>query len=162
MTMSALKYAVYAAFSLVALSFVPAGAGQPDSPVGTWLTQNGHSVVRIEPCAQGVCGSIVGIDRAPDEAMPTAVDGRSQCGLTILTASAPVDGVVHGGITDPRNGHIYNAELWLDGQGRLHLRGYVGIPLLGATQIWQRFDGHIDDACRFTTAQTEAGGDGAG
>jgi hypothetical protein len=50
----------------------------------------------------------------------------------------------NGTILDPRNGSVYNATLEVteDGQ-KLKLRGFVGIPLFGSTQVWKRLP---DDA----------------
>jgi uncharacterized protein (DUF2147 family) len=128
---------------------VDASATERGDPVGNWLTQDGHGVVRIEPCAAGVCGIIVGIDRAPGDPMPTDSAGRPQCGLVIFTGTGPGQGgATEGRITDPRDGRTYHAQLWRDDTDRLHLRGYVGIPLLGATQVWQPFVGRITTACR--------------
>jgi uncharacterized protein (DUF2147 family) len=120
-----------------------------NTPVGTWLTANGHGVVSIEPCGGALCGRIVGIDRAPGEPMPTDWQGQPQCGLTIITNEKPeaVDSWL-GEITDPRDGGTYHAKLWVDEQGNLRLRGYIGIPALGATQVWHRFAGHLSSECR--------------
>ncbi len=125
-----------------------AGVG---NPVGSWLTEGGHGVIRIEPCANGLCGAIVGVDRKPGEPMPTDFQGRPQCGLVILRSSADMkDGISTGHITDPRDGKVYNAQIWVDGMGQLHLRGYIGVPLLGKTQVWRPFTGHTGKDCRFT------------
>jgi len=80
--------------------------------------------------------------------MPTDINGRSQCGLTIITDMLPSDdGAWSGRITDPRSGAVYRAKLWVDEQGNLNLRGYVGIPLFGMTQVWHRYTGSLTSAC---------------
>ena len=125
-----------------------AWAASADTPVGIWSTANGHGVIAIEQCGDVLCGRIVGIDRAPTEPMPTDVNGRSQCGLTIIKDEKPAaDGTWLGQITDPRDGDTYHAKLWLDAGGNLNLRGFIGIPLLGSTQIWRRYTGHLTAEC---------------
>jgi uncharacterized protein (DUF2147 family) len=132
-------------FGLIALS---ASATPAAGPVGTWSTTNGHGVVEIAQCGDALCGRIVGIDRAPADPMPTDAHGHSQCGLTIITDEKPAaDGTWLGRITDPRDGDTYHAKLWLDENGDLHLRGFIGIPLLGSTQTWHPFTGHLTAEC---------------
>ncbi len=137
--------------TIVALGLIswPASATGMASPVGTWSTANGRGVVEIAGCGKALCGRIVGIDRGPAEAIPTDVYGRSQCGLTIITNERPdSDGSWLGEIMDPRDGGIYRAKLWLDDNGNLNLRGFIGIPQLGATQTWHKFTGHVTGGCR--------------
>jgi uncharacterized protein (DUF2147 family) len=132
----------------VGLITTPALA-QTTSPVGTWFTASGHGVVAIGQCGDALCGRIVGIDRSATDPMPTDVQGRSQCGLTIITNQKPdADGSWMGEITDPRDGGVYHAKLWVDEGGNLHLRGFIGIPLLGSTQVWHKFTGHLAGECR--------------
>ena len=136
------------AMLVLALSVLSASATPTTSPTGTWLTANGHGVVAIAQCGDTLCGRIVGIDREPTEPMPTDVVGHSQCGLTIITNERPAeDGTWLGKITDPRNGNTYQAKLWVDEDGNMHLRGFIGIPLFGSTQIWRKYTGRLTAEC---------------
>ena len=44
----------------------------------------------------------------------------------------------NGTIYSGENGKTYTANVSLQPDGRLRLRGYVGIPLFGETQVWTR------------------------
>lgn len=125
-----------------------ASAAPPSNVQGEWLTGKDGGVVQIARCGAGLCGRIVGIRRAPGEPMPTDVHGHSQCGLTIITAAtADADGIWHGQITDPRDGHTYQARLSVDEHGDLNMRVFVAVPILGSTQVWSRFRGRIGAEC---------------
>jgi uncharacterized protein (DUF2147 family) len=133
----------------IGLTASAALAAPTDSPIGSWLTANGHGVIEIRHCGTALCGRIVGIDRTASEPMPLDVYGHPQCGLTIITNEKPeTDGTWLGEITDPRDGGRYQAKLWVDQDGNLRLRGFIGIPVLGATQTWHRFTGHLAGECR--------------
>ncbi len=132
---------------LLALSGPAAAQG---TPVGQWLTEGRDAVITVAPCGAALCGRITGItlDR-PDDPIPTDYQGRSQCGLTIIR-NATRDGedgwVVR--IMDPRSGREYRARMALDGKGRLRVRGYLGIPLFGQTEVWTPYLARVPEDCR--------------
>ena len=42
-----------------------------------------------------------------------------------------------GKILDPKTGKIYHAKMLLKGN-KLYVRGYIGVSMIGRTQIWER------------------------
>lgn len=123
----------------------------PRTPLGTWLTATDKAVVRIIRCGHALCGEIAGLARPPGEPMPTDFAGRPQCGQVILHASGPnQSGAWMGRVTDPRDGESFGARLRIDNAGDLHLRGFLGIPLLGRTVIWHPYSGTLGTNCRMS------------
>jgi len=45
---------------------------------------------------------------------------------------------VGGTAVDPENGKEYQGKIWSVGKDSLHMRGFIGIPLLGRTEVWTR------------------------
>ena len=45
---------------------------------------------------------------------------------------------VGGTAVDPENGKEYKGKIWSEGNDKLHMRGYIGISLLGRTEVWTR------------------------
>ncbi|MGA3081837.1 MAG: DUF2147 domain-containing protein [Terracidiphilus sp.] len=48
------------------------------------------------------------------------------------------DDWVDGTVVDPENGKEYKGKIWAVGKDSLHMRGYIGISLLGRTETWVR------------------------
>jgi uncharacterized protein (DUF2147 family) len=68
--------------------------------------------------------------------------------LDHITNQRPTgDGKWLGQVTDPRDGKTYQAEICVDDEGRLNLRGFIGIPLFGRTEIWHPFTGRLGADC---------------
>jgi len=127
------------------------------SLVGSWITSSGGAVVQIVPCGPGLCGRIVGIELGQNDPMPNDWAGVTQCHLTIIRTVPALDGssdaVWTGTIINPRDGRAYHALITLDQAHQLRLRGYVGLPLFGRTQIWTPYKGPMFSDCRLPTAK---------
>ena len=136
----------------------PVAAFAAPSPDGLWLTQDHDGIIGISPCDGKLCARIDGLilDHA-DDRTPVDYRGVSQCHLPLITDAEQVEANLwRGHITNPRNGSVYHVELHLETGGALALRGYIGIPLLGQTQTWTRYDGKVPEDCRMTKPE---GGD---
>jgi uncharacterized protein (DUF2147 family) len=144
-----LACALAGALAVVLLRPVSAQTPAPD-PIGLWLVEDKHGVIDIERCgADDLCGRIVWFTQTPrDVGKPPfdghnpdpALRGRPICGMVMMGSFKPAgerkwDG---GWIYDPESGDTYHARMALEADGRLRLRGYVGIPLFGETQLWTR------------------------
>jgi len=138
---------------LAAFACLPAWAQPTTDPRGRWLTASGNLEVDIGPCGEALCGTVTKVVAnhsmsRPGEAMQAA-DARPALGMRLLSDFVPsrhetrADG---SSVTTEWQGRIYNREnaktydcrMSLDAQGGLVLRGYVGLPLFGQTQVWQR------------------------
>ena len=136
-----------AGFALAAAWSAPSLADAP-SILGRWLTEDRLAVVEMAPCGAELCGRVVwiGDKEAPrtDVANPDpALRARPVCDLQILggfkQAGADAPGEWRDGwIYDPKSGKTYHAKMTLRDAATLDLRGYVGIPLFGETQVWTR------------------------
>lgn len=126
------------------------GSDKAGTPVGLWLTQEGDAHVRVSSCGQGLCGQIVWLSEPNDERGKPKLDDknpdpalrdRAVIGLKILDGFHPdpedPSRWVDGSIYDPKSGNSYSANITVNQDGSLYLRGYVGIPLLGRTAVWQ-------------------------
>jgi len=125
------------------------GSAADATVIGVWLTQNDQAQVRISECGDKLCGTIIALREplGPDGQPKTdkrnrdaAQHGRPIVGLEILRNFMRLDDKRWGGgtIYNPEDGDTYRCTLTLDNPVTLIVRGYVGIPLFGKTQIWHR------------------------
>lgn len=146
--------------TLIAL-MLASGTGaraDPVPPLGNWLTPDADAVIAIARCGAFLCGRIAGIRLdQPNDPIPHDWRGGSQCGLEIILDVHSGEDDWQGAIIDPRNGDRYRASLRVDDRDRLHLRGYILLPLLGQTQIWTRYAGPLPASCRLPAGEWQAG-----
>ena len=123
-----------------------------DTPVGTWTQVDDET---------GRPKSIIDISEAPDGTLQGAVrqvlfsdqgtnpvckkcegerHNQPVTGMTIMWGVKKDGDQWSGGqILDPHNGKTYKVKLSLtDGGRKLQVRGYIGMPMLGRTQVWNR------------------------
>lgn len=139
-------------FLVIGLSCAPAlaMAQQPaNSPMGWWLDQTGKAGIFILRCGKNLCGQIEWLRKPLDAQGRPVLDihnenaslrNRKVCGLTMLGnfVSDGPDAWQGGWIYDPASGKTYKSVMHLKADGTLHVRGYVGIPLFGRSEIWTR------------------------
>jgi uncharacterized protein (DUF2147 family) len=128
-------------------------AATPTSPEGFWSTEDHGGVIQIRPCGATLCGIIVGLSAWPaGGGVLRDVHGTPQCHLQLLAHLRlhQDDQRWHGTVTNPQDGRTYDAEVWVPDDGVLRLRGYIGLPLLGSTQHWDKFAGRVDPDCHFS------------
>ncbi|MEO1328602.1 MAG: DUF2147 domain-containing protein [Pseudomonadota bacterium] len=147
------KHGQRVALALAVVGF-SAGAAASDPVFGLWLTESRRGVIEIHPCegqAEAACGTIVWLAKPTNEDGAPLTDrrnpdpeerGRPVCGLrTIRGLRREAEGRWAGGaLYDPNDGATYRGRVEVRADGALHLRGYVGIPLFGRSQVWTRVE----------------------
>ncbi len=147
-----LKIAAYLMFGLF-LVFSNIVIAENLSPVGLWKTIDDktgkpRSLIRINESngeysatiEKGLLATDTGeaiCDKCSDERK-----NQKLLGMTIVKGLKKNGPQYDGGeILDPDNGKTYRCKMKLDETGnRLEVRGFIGISLLGRSQIWNRVE----------------------
>jgi uncharacterized protein (DUF2147 family) len=144
--------------TLINLSLIAAVLAAPlawaddTSPVGLWKTIDDSSgkptaLIRITENGGELQGKIEKLFREPGEELnPKCVactDARKNqpiLGMTIVSELRKQGDEYDGGqILDPKNGKVYKSKVTLrDGGKKLDVRGYIGMPMFGRSQVWLR------------------------
>jgi uncharacterized protein (DUF2147 family) len=137
----------------LAATLIAIGAlANPNTPVGVWRTiddTTGKPRGLVELFVEGgeLKGKIVRNFPKPGESetpLCTACKGdrrdKPVIGMVFLWGLKQDGETWKGGeILDPDSGNIYSARLELtDGGQKLKVRGFLGVALLGRTQVWVR------------------------
>jgi uncharacterized protein (DUF2147 family) len=137
---------------LLALNVNAAPISNSTSPVGFWktiddVTGQPKSIVQIEVLPnQTLMGKVATLYKDPAR-LCVACSGAAHnvpiVGLVIMSqlkqSQDNKSEWVGGQILDPKNGKVYHCAMHLVDNGqKLQVRGYIGLPLFGRTQTWER------------------------
>jgi uncharacterized protein (DUF2147 family) len=140
-----------AVFALTVVASISSAAWADNaSPVGLWrnvddVSGKPRALIRITESNGTLQGKIEKVFLAPNET-PTctrcegALKNAPVIGLIILSGLKQDGAEYTGGqILDPDSGKVYSSKISVtDGGKKLTVRGYIGVSLLGRSQIWQR------------------------
>ena len=144
-----MKY-LFFLFAFCALTVKAQEKPKADALLGIWLTGSGNGKVEIYKSDKTYRGKIIWLKEPidpktgksktdvnhPDEQKRS----RPLMGLINLWGfSYEEEGNWEGGyIYDPKNGKQYKCIISMDGNNKLNVRGYIGISLIGRTDVWTR------------------------
>jgi uncharacterized protein (DUF2147 family) len=145
---------VWIVLTLIPVGASPSGSVAADamSPVGLWKTIDDktgreRAIVRVYADRGLLFGRIEHsfVPGAETRVCVPCSDARKNqpiIGLLIIRNMKADGGEYSGGdILDPESGSVYRCKMHLEEDGtHLVVRGYIGIALLGRTQIWQRLN----------------------
>ncbi|MDR7332864.1 DUF2147 domain-containing protein [Roseateles asaccharophilus] len=139
--------------AVLLIALLAGGARADADPRGLWLTASGNLEVLVAPCGAALCGKVARVVAnqsmsRPGEAMPADAQ-PAQEGMDILLDFLPSSSETRpdgrrvttewrGRIFNRENGKTYRCLMSVGQGGELQLRGYVGLPMFGRTQTWQR------------------------
>ena len=147
-----MRHLMKAGLIALTLAMPMAAMAQNASPVGVWKTIDDEtgkpkSLVRISEEGGALSGKIEKLFRPADQDQNpkcTSCEGTRKyqpiIGMTILSGLKKDGNEYTGGeILDPAKGKVYKSKATLrDGGQKLEVRGYIGAPMFGRSQVWQR------------------------
>ena len=97
-----------------------AAASDPNSPIGTWATEDNKGTVRVEECGANICGYSV------------------NTGERILINMKPQGNKWTGRIHDPSSGRNYDSTIALKDTSTLRVQGCAFGGMFCGGQTWKR------------------------
>ena len=133
---------------ILMVAALTAHAKESATPAGLWLARDEDGIatgyIRIME-SQGVFTGIIENSAHPEKQEKTCSECRDErknqklIGMVMMRNVKAQDGIFVGDeILDPFTGNTYRVRLKLLEHNKMEIRGYIGITLLGRTQIWER------------------------
>jgi len=134
---------------LLAISlFAPvASKVHPDDIIGTWVSNGNKAKIHIYKSGNKYQGKIIWLKEPNKDGKPKTdkknpdpkLRNTPVIGLIVLRNFVYDDGEwTDGDIYDPSSGKEYSCKITMPDKNTLKVRGYIGISLLGRTEVWKR------------------------
>jgi uncharacterized protein (DUF2147 family) len=133
---------------LLVLFAVQTFAQKASDVVGKWLSATGDGQIEIYIRSGKYFGKLAWLKEPNDDKGKPKLDNKNPIaalkskpllGLELLKDFVFEDGKwTDGTIYDPKTGKTYSCNLSLKENGQLNIRGYVGISLIGRTEVWTK------------------------
>ena len=113
-----------------------------DDVLGTWMVPAKDASITITKKGNKFFGKITWMknpeeldDNNPDPKLRT----RTTLGINLLRGFVFDDGEWEKGkIYDPGDGKLYSCIMWMDGNDKLWVKGYIGFSFIGRKEMWTR------------------------
>lgn len=147
------RFLYHTVLTLVAVAALGVGARatapDPTEIAGLWLSSKEEVVIELYPCDDRLCGSIVWLAkpyrksgefkrdaRNPDKSLRN----RGWCGIRVVRGlkGNGADSWTDGKFYYPKQGRTYDLNIAKVSNDEIQFRAYLGIPLLGKTEVWTR------------------------
>jgi len=138
-----------AAVLIILLGSFTVVAQSKDAIVGKWLNASEEGQIMIYKTGDKYSGKLIWLKNPETEKGDVKRDIKNP---NVQQRSRPLIGIQilqnfvysrkgiweDGSVYDPKTGKTYSCRISLVNNDRLSIRGYVGVSLLGRTEIWQR------------------------
>ncbi|WP_461790208.1 DUF2147 domain-containing protein [Pedobacter sp.] len=133
---------------LLLLGSIQLFAQKKDDILGKWVNPSGEGQIEIYKKGDKYFGKLAWIKEPnnangkpkTDEKNPNeSLRNKPILGLEILKNFEFNDGKWEDGtIYDPKSGKTYSCKMTIKDQNLLNIRGYIGVSLIGRTEVWKR------------------------
>lgn len=117
-------------------------------PIGTWTNEEKEARFQIYNCGEKLCGKIIWLKEPLENGKPKVDKKNPDAQLR----DRPTLGMVfmknfsfegdnkwdNGTIYDPKSGKTYSCYMKILNKDKMEVKGYIGISLVGRSQIWTR------------------------
>lgn len=138
----------FSVFILFILFSVDGYSQNKDAIVAKWVNSTGEAHLEITKRSEKYFGKIVWLKDPKDEKGNIKTDYQNPnpslrskpiIGLEILKDFIYEDGKwTDGNIYDPKSGKTYSCTMTIKPNGDLSMRGYIGISLIGRSELWKK------------------------